>query len=309
MDARSFQQHSARVAEMTDVLLAERAAAKALTAEAAQPAKKSSSSSDSPSSQTSPSQSPARLEQAEDNHPSLLPGMQHGSSSPQQDHDLAESLTTGYEPAQPTVGSPGLAADSASNVLRGAHYCSTCNVSTTSALHLQTHYMGAKHQRRIAQTQDEDAAQHNPLHCSACGITATSEVHLQLHLHGRAHQRKGRLACEGRQDNESQRNESQSNESQGKESQGTVSQGTSKAATTAQGRIVDSRDPSPTASEEAVENAPDGVSAQPSSQRGLNAKSQQAVADDSFGDRAALHHSTDAGMSGTAWRSGSSYNR
>lgn len=84
--------------------------------------------------------------------------------------------------------------DDDAGVLRGLHYCTVCNVSTTSAVHLQTHYMGSKHQRRVAQSQDR--RQHSPHYCPICAISATSAVHLQLHLNGRAHQRKAKLAAE-----------------------------------------------------------------------------------------------------------------
>lgn len=80
--------------------------------------------------------------------------------------------------------------------VRGPHYCTVCNVSTTSAVHLQTHYMGSKHQRRLAQTHTGTDRDPSPHHCAVCGISATSAVHLQLHLSGRPHQRKAKLASE-----------------------------------------------------------------------------------------------------------------
>lgn len=81
--------------------------------------------------------------------------------------------------------------------VRGPHYCTICSVSTTSAVHLQTHYMGSKHQRRLAQARSCRDKELSPHYCDVCGISATSEVHLQLHLNGRAHQRKAKLAMEG----------------------------------------------------------------------------------------------------------------
>ena len=36
---------------------------------------------------------------------------------------------------------------------RPQHYCSVCNVTATSAVHLKTHFMGSKHQRRMSVLQ------------------------------------------------------------------------------------------------------------------------------------------------------------
>lgn len=212
MDARSFQQHSVRVAEMTDALLAERAAAKAAKDSSAESPAKSHSASDSHSSQPSPDK-PALFPDQTEQLPPPESGARkpHDTSPPQQSHeqsqDSAQSrVTENSEAAQPSglALSAGQSAEGLSQGARGSHYCSICNVSTTSAVHLQTHKMGSKHQKRLAQTEHEAEDQHNPLHCTTCGITATSDVHLQLHLNGRAHQRRARLASEGSQGSNSQ---------------------------------------------------------------------------------------------------------
>ena len=44
--------------------------------------------------------------------------------------------------------SPGLVTSQ-----RPQHYCSICNVTATSAVHLKTHFMGSKHQRRVSVLQ------------------------------------------------------------------------------------------------------------------------------------------------------------
>ena len=97
-------------------------------------------------------------------------------------------------PIHPTA--EGIAGSVSVSVMRGPHYCTVCNVSTTSAVHLQTHYMGSKHQRRLAQTHTGADRDPSPHYCAVCGISATSAVHLQLHLSGRPHQRKAKLASE-----------------------------------------------------------------------------------------------------------------
>lgn len=245
MDARTFQQHSARVAELTDALLADRAANKAaqtLNAESdtQSPASDALPSSDaSPnlaSPQSTPSVSPDKAPAGDQNgsHQSALPGalrsQQAGShsgretaaeqqrthaslhASPDQgyadqaglpaltrDSVLSASSSTSASAGQGRISQALPATDGLAGSLggsRGSHYCTICNVSTTSAVHLQTHYMGSKHQRRLAQVQNSADRDSSPHYCAVCGISATSAVHLQLHLNGRAHQRKAKLASE-----------------------------------------------------------------------------------------------------------------
>ena len=224
MDARTFQQHAARVAELTDTLLAERAADKAVSALGAE--------TDSTSRQPDPgtaalfdSATPSTASPG--GRCSTPPGKLHGSAVPAAPAGATQTLVTpgkagtrrdseaapvsreGDEscpPALPTDRdatasssdaakvtsfSPG---GDAAGVLCGPYYCTVCNVSTTSSVHLQTHYMGSKHQRRLAQSQD--SRDHSPHYCPICAISATSAVHLQLHLNGRAHQRKAKLAAQ-----------------------------------------------------------------------------------------------------------------
>ena len=254
MDARSFQQHAARVAELTDALLAERADPKpSLEPQADRlnsPAPEDPPCSDVPcdlppsraSGPPSPSQTPeaaghvlrnhsavhsARAASDERNsvHPGRVPHAQQQDDTAQTSHTSAgksyttlpdSGLTQGAllsasasaapgrpSPALPAAG-PGSLGSSGGG--RGPHYCTMCKVSTTSAVHLQTHYMGSKHQRRLAQTHNgTDSGVHGPHHCSVCGISATSAVHLQLHLTGRAHHRKLKLAAEPGSDSQGTR--------------------------------------------------------------------------------------------------------
>lgn len=108
------------------------------------------------------------------------------------------STSAGPRPGHPPPATECLAGSLGGN--RGSHYCTICNVSTTSAVHLQTHYMGSKHQRRLAQTHNSTDRDLSPHYCNVCAISATSAVHLQLHLNGRAHQRKAKLASESEAD-------------------------------------------------------------------------------------------------------------
>lgn len=204
MDARTFQQHSARVAELTDVLLAERAAAKA----AAQSPAKLIPASASPttaaarqdhSQQPRPNYSEAHTPVGKDSstqESAVLPSRGLSPGAP------AESAQSAYTPSPSAASSQavtplhGVSPDGSSSGVAGTHHCTICNISTTSAVHLQTHYMGSKHQRRLAQAQEGAQDEVDPHYCAVCGITATSNVHLQLHLNGRAHQRKARLASE-----------------------------------------------------------------------------------------------------------------
>ena len=207
MDARSFQQHSVRVAEMTDALLAERAAAKASKDSSVGSPAKSQSASEFQSTQPTPDKPASSPDQTEQlRYPESAERASHDTSQSQQSHQQSQHsaqsrVTEDSEAAQPLGLGPSAeqSSEGTSQGARGLHFCSVCNVSTTSAVHLQTHYMGSKHQKRLAQAQHEAEDQHNPLHCSTCGITATSDVHFQLHLNGRAHQRKVRLASEDSQ--------------------------------------------------------------------------------------------------------------
>lgn len=303
MDARSFHQHSARVAEMTDALLAERAAAKAAQADSANSAAKSSPASGSiHSTETSPIKtlSPATADQAQHLQQPLLQGSaagkQHSMSPAQQDReqlqDSAPMLMPDSESAQHSSSGSLVGSDTgaAQHGVRGAHYCSVCNVSTTSALHLQTHYMGAKHQRRLAQVQDEAMDQHHPLHCATCGITATSDVHLQLHLNGRAHQKKARLAAEGRQRTDSQ-------------SSGEAAVVVDATADARHAMDMLSRDPSPASSEHA---GPSGsiIALQPASGQDIGAQDQQSVREEAYSSTLASHHNNQPNSSGNGGQDG-----
>ena len=261
MDARTFQQHAARVAELTDTLLAERAANKAArtlnlqgTASDAHtsPASASTSTLTNPQATPSPSPSPDKVlcgDEFQSHHSPLQrasvtdrtgQGVADAVGDEEQQDGTGSELTQsaykghiaglgqsghaslsrdGVHPTSATAGGgrteqgvlPGI--DSLAGSLgqglpageglagslggsRGSHYCTICNVSTTSAVHLQTHYMGSKHQRRLAQAHNGRDRDNSPHYCDVCGISATSAVHLQLHLNGRAHQRKAKLASE-----------------------------------------------------------------------------------------------------------------
>lgn len=258
MDARSFQQHAARVAELTDALLAERAANKpphtltaksaahppasaapAAAAAAAQAAAPATSASLA-TPQATPSSSSDRQSgagQAEAHHSALV-AHQTGMFESANGSDVAQDEQHGGQPSEGhlsgdrehagDLGQPALTTDNAQSAAstastsagprpghpppateclagslggnRGSHYCTICNVSTTSAVHLQTHYMGSKHQRRLAQTHNSTDRDLSPHYCNVCAISATSAVHLQLHLNGRAHQRKAKLASESEAD-------------------------------------------------------------------------------------------------------------
>ncbi|KAL0039591.1 hypothetical protein WJX77_002835 [Trebouxia sp. C0004] len=250
MDARSFQQHAARVADLTDALLAERAANKpphTLTAKpAAHPPASSALSAASLTSashaspQATPSSSPDRQSGAgqADAHHSASVANQTGTFKSVSGSDVAQDQQHGGEPSEghmskgsehagglaqpaltrdnaqaaastastsagPTPSHPPPATEGLAGSLggtRGSHYCTICNVATTSAVHLQTHYMGSKHQRRLAQMHNSTDRDLSPYYCSVCAISATSAVHLQLHLSGRAHQRKAKLASEAEAD-------------------------------------------------------------------------------------------------------------
>ena len=241
MDARSFQHHAARVAELTDALLAERAADKAARelapeADPSQDAAPETVASTSAASSGSPVPSPHRSTL------SSSPGIAHAAPAATAMSDLSLGHQARFSPESAGVGGssgqsmsstkeenqsylPGLVRDnplSASSCAstsaggnspsflpsaegmagslggsRGPYYCTVCKVSTTSAVHLQTHYMGSKHQRRLAQTQSHQDSNSSQHYCPICAISATSAVHLQLHLNGRAHQRKAKLASEG----------------------------------------------------------------------------------------------------------------
>ena len=229
MDARTFQQHAARVAELTDTLLAERAADKADSALGAKSAGALGAKTDSTSRQ-SDSGAAALFDFATPRTASpggrcsTSPGKSHGPAAPaggtqklftpgkagtRRDSEAAPDSREHDESCPPAVPTDRAAAASSSDagqatsfspsgdaagVLCGPYYCTVCNVSTTSAVHLQTHYMGSKHQRRLAQSQDN--RDHSPHYCPICAISATSAVHLQLHLNGRAHQRKAKLAAQ-----------------------------------------------------------------------------------------------------------------
>ena len=232
MDARTFQQHAAKVAELTDTLLAERAADKAASAFGAKSVETLGAKTDSTNRQ--PDSRAAALTDSATASPrgrcSTSPGKSHGpvpaapaggtqmlitpgkagarqgseaapvsreddESYPPalpRDHAVAASSSASASSGgKPTSCPPG---GDAAGGLCGPYYCTVCNVSTTSAVHLQTHFMGSKHQRRLAQSQD--SREHSPYYCHICAISATSAVHLQLHLSGRAHQRKAKLAAQ-----------------------------------------------------------------------------------------------------------------
>ena len=201
MDARTFQQHSARVAELTDVLLAERAAAKAAQSPAKPgPASASPAAGQNHSQQPRPNPSEAHTPVAKgSNTPELAVGDGRGPSPGAPAESAQSAYSSASKPtasAQVMPASHGISPDGSSSEVAGTHHCTICNISTTSAVHLQTHYMGSKHQRRLAQAQEGMQDELDPHYCAICGITATSDVHLQLHLNGRAHQRKARLASE-----------------------------------------------------------------------------------------------------------------
>ena len=232
MDARSFQHHAARVAELTDALLAERAADKAAGALGAKDRNSEAaavSGSATPSTASSPdrtaSLSPSKAhgpaghaaptvnsqvlftpERAGNGHNSealFVSRDGHHLCSQASNRDSAAAASSSTSASAGGKATSFLPSDEAllpAGVSRGPYYCTVCNVATTSAVHLQTHYMGSKHQRRLAQNQD--SREHNPHYCPICAISATSAVHLQLHLNGRAHQRKAKLAsqAEGSQD-------------------------------------------------------------------------------------------------------------
>ena len=235
MDARTFQQHAARVAELTDTLLAERAADKAASALGAKSVgalgAKTDSTSCQPDSGAALSDSATPSTSSHSGRCSTSPGKSHGptvpaapaggtqmlfnpgkagtrcdgeaapvsregdeSYPPSFPRDRAATASTSASASaggKPTGFSPS---GDAAGGLCGPYYCTVCNVSTTSAVHLQTHFMGSKHQRRLAQSQD--SRDHSPHYCAVCAISATSAVHLQLHLNGRAHQRKAKLAAQ-----------------------------------------------------------------------------------------------------------------
>ena len=227
MDARSFQHHAAAVAELTDALLAERAADKAARALGA---KADSSRQNCPEAFVSSSADPSSAGPP-DRAPSTSPGtsscghteaaqsstlMSHHITSTHEkarDAEVNQQSTSSLEGnnSDPAASSsapiltgrnlpslPPSAERSAGSLgrSRGLYYCTVCSVSTTSAVHLQTHYMGSKHQRRLAQSQGSNSDEAGPHYCPICAINATSAVHLQLHLSGRAHQRKAKLAAE-----------------------------------------------------------------------------------------------------------------
>ena len=227
MDARSFQHHAARVAELTDTLLAERAADKAARdlATKADPSQTpvSTASSSSPGHAVALSNSPGMSHgpaasaacdsslghQTRPSPETAGASAQSASTTREEDQSYLPALTSnrvlsasasscpsvdGY-PASFPPSAEGLAGNLGGS--RGPYYCTVCNVSTTSAVHLQTHYMGSKHQRRLAQTQGVQDSKPSQHYCPICAISATSAVHLQLHLNGRAHQRKAKLASEG----------------------------------------------------------------------------------------------------------------
>ena len=263
MDARTFQQHAARVAELTDTLLAERAANKAArtlnlqgTASDAHTSPASASTSTLTNPQATPSPSPDKAlcgDEFQSHHSPLQrasvtdrtgQGLADAVDDEEQQDgkgsELTQSAYKGYvaglgqsghaslsrdnvHPASATAGGGRTGqgvlpcTDSSAGSLgqglpageglagslggsRGSHYCTICNVSTTSAVHLQTHYMGSKHQRRLAQAHNGRDRDNSPHYCDVCGISATSAVHLQLHLNGRAHQRKAKLASESNGD-------------------------------------------------------------------------------------------------------------
>lgn len=255
MDARSFQQHAARVAEMTDALLAERAAAKAGSSPTTNA--NTNPQTDRRSPETDAVSSSDQTPHPPDATPSATPsqgqtlyssalqrasvsgqsGMQTSADTDDAQHQhivtdgaqqsaskqgfsahvsapsaLSAALPASTVAAGPAAGHafpassatghafPATAADSLAGCFGGPwgpHYCTICNVSTTSAVHLQTHYMGSKHQRRLAQAQTGVDQEPGPHYCAICGISATSDVHMQLHLNGRAHQRKAKLVSEG----------------------------------------------------------------------------------------------------------------
>lgn len=232
MDARTCQQHAARVAELTDTLLAERAADKAASAHDATSAGALGAKSDStgrhPDSGSAGSATPSTASPSD--RCSSSPGKSCGPAVPaapaggtqmllpaekaEHRNTQAASVVREGDESNPSgllrdraaaASSSACASDGgkttnflpsgdAAGVLCGPYYCTVCNVSTTSAVHLQTHYMGSKHQRRLAQSQDRRDP--SPHYCPICAISATSAVHLQLHLNGRAHQRKAKLAAQ-----------------------------------------------------------------------------------------------------------------
>ena len=229
MDARTCQQHAARVAELADTLLAERAADKAASAHDAISAGALGAESDStgrhPDSGSAGSATPSTASPSD--RCSSSPGKSCGPAAPaggtqmllpaeKAEHrdtqaasvvrDTDESHPSGLLRDRAAAASSSACASAggkitnfppsgdAAGVLCGPYYCTVCNVSTTSAVHLQTHYMGSKHQRRLAQSQD--SRDPSPHYCPICAISATSAVHLQLHLNGRAHQRKAKLAAQ-----------------------------------------------------------------------------------------------------------------
>lgn len=222
MDARSFQQHAARVAELTDTLLAQRTANKAAAALGVKP----DSPGHHPASETAAALSgsatpgtaspngtagttPDRSNAAV---PAVSPqmlftpekagtgGSGEAPSATREGHHSCPAAVSAASMTPASAGGRGATSPLNSEallqarVVPGPYYCTVCNVSATSAVHLQTHYMGSKHQRRLAQS--DDSREHSPHYCSVCGISATSAVHLQLHLNGRAHQRKAKLAAQ-----------------------------------------------------------------------------------------------------------------
>lgn len=231
MDARSFQQHAARVAELTDTLLAERTANKALSALGAKPdsadlhpdsdsaaavsgSATPATASPNGTAATTPDQSNGPAAPAVTTQVLFTPeraGIAHSGEVPPESREgnqscLPASTRDGAVPAASSTSTSAAGGKATgfppsseapllpAGVARGPYYCTVCSVSATSAAHLQTHYMGSKHQRRLAQSQD--SREHSPHYCSVCGISATSAVHLQLHLNGRAHQRKAKLASQ-----------------------------------------------------------------------------------------------------------------
>lgn len=230
MDARTFQQHAARVAELTDTLLSERAANKAASALGAKPDSadlhpdSAAAMSGSATPSTASPNGIAVTTQDNPNRPAAPPvtthmrftperaGTAHSGEAPSESREghqswLPASTRDGAMPAASSTSTSATGGKATSfppggeacplhpaGAACGPYYCTVCSVSATSAVHLQTHYMGSKHQRRLAQSQD--SREHSPHYCSVCGISATSAVHLQLHLNGRAHQRKAKLASQ-----------------------------------------------------------------------------------------------------------------
>lgn len=76
--------------------------------------------------------------------------------------------------------------------------CQMCDVTTSSLSHLEAHFQGKRHQRRLGNGgRNSDggscSGSRNLQSCPLCCVTTTSAEHMELHLAGKAHQRKLRI--------------------------------------------------------------------------------------------------------------------